>query len=65
MNPRQTKSKSPDTWCRFSFLNKMGHFILRPKQNDTIPVANLINIFTIINYDSRGEVTRELPILRL
>ena len=29
------------------------------------PVANLINIFTIINYDFRGIVTRELPILQL
>ena len=29
------------------------------------PVANLKKIFTIVNYDSRGVVTRELPILRL
>ena len=29
------------------------------------PVANLKKIFTIVNYDSRGVVTRELPILQL
>ena len=27
------------------------------------PVANLIKIFMIVNYDSQGVVTRELPIL--